>query len=239
MDKIVVSISGGMDSATLLGYAHHLFDRVHPVAFTYGSKHNPYEIESARQVAAFYGHENLDVVDLTGVFEHMQSNLLTSGGEIPEGHYEAETMSQTVVPGRNTIFISILLGIAQSVGAIGVGVGIHSGDHAIYPDCRPEYAGAMARVLKEASEDTVSLWAPFMHYDKHRILELGHRLDPEVPYNLTRTCYKAQPVSCGKCGSCQERLEAWQKLGRVDPIEYESRTILPFSQHRIQFKEES
>lgn len=225
--KIVVAVSGGMDSATLLGLALSKFDEVFPVSFTYGSKHNYYENQAARDVCKNYGFNDLTIIDLTEVAKHLNSNLLKSGGEIPEGHYEAETMTQTVVPGRNSIFISIMVGIAESRGYSHVGVGVHAGDHAIYPDCRAEYITAMDEAMYFASGKKVSIYAPFLRSNKADILKIGYGLHPQVPYFMTRTCYKDQPVSCGRCGSCQERLEAFKTIDRRDPIPYIEREILP------------
>ena len=134
-------------------------------------------------------------------------------------------MSQTVVPGRNLVFISIAMGIAWSRGAKYIYIGAHSGDHVIYPDCRPDFIVAMQEAVSYGSDRKVSLQCPFLYGDKFTILDEGFDLD--VPYHLTRTCYKDQAVSCGRCGACQERLIAFKKHGITDPIEYESREILP------------
>jgi 7-cyano-7-deazaguanine synthase len=161
------------------------------------------------------------LIDLYGIMLHFKSDLMLSGGEIPEGHYEAESMRRTVVPGRNSIFASILLGVAQSEGAEEIWLGIHAGDHFIYPDCRPEWVTPTRQVIRVASNDQIDLWTPFLQVDKSDILLKGFTLG--VPYQLTRTCYKDQAIACGRCGSCQERLAAFRKIGREDPIEYEFR----------------
>lgn len=220
----IVSLSGGMDSATVLADALESERGVQAVMFTYGSKHNPYENAAAIQLAR---HFQVDVhhFDLSAIMGQFSSNLLKGQGEIPEGHYEAASMSRTVVPGRNTIFASIMLGLAQTLEADEIWIGVHAGDHAIYPDCRPQWVHAMNNVIGIASEYKVSLYAPFISTNKMGIVRRGLKL--EVPYQLTRTCYKDQSVACGKCGSCQERLEAFHKAGVEDPIEYESRDLLP------------
>jgi 7-cyano-7-deazaguanine synthase len=219
----LVSLSGGMDSATVLGFAVAECRDVMAVSFEYGSKHNTYELDCASKLANHYGVD-WSVICIKDIIGNFNSNLLLTGGDIPEGHYEASSMSQTVVPGRNTIFFSILLGIAQSKGINSVYCGIHSGDHAIYPDCRPAYYRAMCEVYHQASEGNVKLRAPFLFSDKPGILKAGMGFG--VPYQLTRTCYKNQKISCGKCGSCQERLAAFLAIGVEDPIEYESRVIV-------------
>jgi 7-cyano-7-deazaguanine synthase len=217
--RIVLALSGGMDSSTLLAHliAHH--HDVFPVTFKYGSKHNPYENEAAQKVASFYGYGPLDVIDLTAVVNMFQSNLLEHGGEIPEGHYAEDSMKQTVVPARNTLFIAALAGYAESWDMDAVAVAVHSGDHHIYPDCRTEYIKAIDTTIYLASDKKVEVIAPFVHMDKTSIITLGSVL--MVPYHLTRTCYKDQPIACGKCGSCVERLEAFEANSIVDPVEYE------------------
>ncbi|MGE4486326.1 MAG: 7-cyano-7-deazaguanine synthase QueC [Synergistaceae bacterium] len=225
--KVVISLSGGMDSTTVVGLCHHLGHEIIPVMFSYGSKHNPYENEAAVKVAGYYGLREIHKIDLTEAMAGFKSNLLKSGGDIPEGHYESESMSATVVPGRNTIFLSMLMGYAESIGAEAVAIGVHAGDHHIYPDCRPEFIQAMMDVYKAATEGKVALLAPFLYDNKTSILEQGYSYEKPAPYALTRTCYKDQPVSCGKCGSCQERLEAYRNFGIDDPIQYETREALP------------
>jgi 7-cyano-7-deazaguanine synthase len=219
--KSVVSLSGGMDSGTALGWAKENYEEVLAVGFLYGSKHNPYEQECAQKLSEYFNVEFIRV-DLTPVGKFLQSNLLKTGGSIPEGHYESESMKQTVVPGRNIIFTSILAGIAESRGFNSVVLGIHSGDHTIYPDCRPEFFDAMNYAVMHSSEEKVFLKAPFLRGNKTSILEYGYYfLKKEFPYHLTRTCYKDQELACGKCGACQERLEAFKNIGRTDPIKYE------------------
>ena len=219
----IVSLSGGMDSATVLSYAMAQSNVVGAIGFTYGSKHNFYENAAAVDVCEKAGLA-YELIDLSNVATHLQSNLLKSGGDIPEGHYEEKSMEATVVPGRNIIFASILAGIAWTRGASEVYLGIHSGDHAIYADCRKNFLRSMGRAMMDGTDGRVGLRAPFIDLDKAKILQEGFRLG--TPYHLTRTCYKDQKVACGKCGACQERLEAWASLGKEDPIEYESREIL-------------
>jgi len=220
MEKVVLGLSGGMDSATLCAYYHNKGYEVIPVSFDYGSKHNSYERKAAEKIADFY---NLKIkeFDLPFIGQMFKSNLLKTGGEIPEGHYEDSNMSKTVVPGRNLIFISIMMGLAWSEGAEVVAVGVHGGDHAIYEDCRAGFIAAMNAAVIQGSGDRVRLEAPFQYLDKTGILEIGYSLTPTVPYGLTKTCYKEQELNCGKCGSCRERLEAFYNIGRSDPIEYE------------------
>lgn len=224
MKSAVVSLSGGMDSTTVLAYAIQNGYKCSAVGFTYGSKHNEYENAAAVAVAVHYGVP-FDLIDLSNVSQFLSSNLLKSGDAVPEGYYEAENMRKTVVPGRNSIFASVLLGIAESKNADAVFMGIHAGDHFIYPDCRPEWLIAMQDVYKAASVDKVALYAPYLRGTKVNIL--GYGFQHSVPYHLTRTCYKDQKIACGKCGSCQERLAAFRALGIGDPIDYETREEIP------------
>lgn len=224
--KIVIGLSGGMDSATLLGLLLAQGAEVHCCSFSYGSKHNHWEEQAAKSIIFYYSswfrvylyHYSFN---LSNVFTHFKSNLLLSGGEIPEGHYDNDTMKKTVVPGRNTIFSSIMMGLAESIEADYIGLGVHSGDHHIYPDCRKEYIKSLDTTLYLASDRKVQVITPLIDDDKASILFKGFKLDPPVPYHLTRTCYKDQLLACGKCGSCRERLEAFSKVGIKDPIQYE------------------
>jgi 7-cyano-7-deazaguanine synthase len=222
--KAIVSLSGGLDSTVVLANALNKNRVCEAVGFTYGSKHNSYENEAAKNVAKFY-NVPFKLFDLSGIMAGFNSNLLKSGGEVPEGHYEHLSMSQTVVPGRNLIFASILAGYAWSQKAQEVWLGIHAGDHFIYPDCRPDFYSAAACAVEKATAGSVILEAPYLYSDKSWIIVEGQKL--KVPFNLTRTCYKDQSVACGKCGSCRERLHSFQKVGIADPLEYEFRDPNP------------
>lgn len=228
MKKIVIGLSGGMDSATLLGLLLGQGYSVICCSFQYGSKHMVYESGAAQKIVDFYKEKGFDVslhtFDLSASFKGFDSALLKHGAEIPEGHYDSENMKATVVPGRNLIFSSLMAGLAESVGAESIALGVHSGDHHIYPDCRPEFVSALHQVVQASSDGKVGITTPLLHLDKTGILEIGYELQPNVPYHLTRTCYKDQPLSCGKCGSCSERLEAFENINKKDPIEYEGIT---------------
>jgi 7-cyano-7-deazaguanine synthase len=224
MVKAIVSLSGGMDSTTVLASALESRE-VLAVSFSYGSKHQMYENEASIKVAAHYNvpHKFIGLCDVMASFK---SNLLKTGGAIPEGHYEADNMKLTVVPARNIIFASILAGVAVSEDASEIWMGVHAGDHAIYPDCRPGFVMAMENAIRKGTgNDRFMLISPFLYGKKQDILAYG--LKNNVPYHLTRTCYKDQPVACGKCGSCQERLESFRLTGVEDPVEYESREVMP------------
>lgn len=225
MNKAVIGLSGGMDSATLLSILLEQGYEVHCVMFTYGSKHNKYENKAAMELYNYfkeYGYEVVShLIDITTIFQSFKSNLLESGGEIPEGHYESKNMKLTVVPGRNLIFASIMAGLAESIEADLIALGVHAGDHAIYPDCRKEFIDSLKTTLARSSDNKVSVYCPFININKIKILEIGINAHPKTPYELTRTCYKNQSLACGKCGSCRERLEAFKELKIKDPIKYE------------------
>lgn len=227
-ESVVMGLSGGMDSATLLGFLINMeFDEIHCCSFYYGSTHNKYELQAADKIVAYYRehvpeieiqHQKMDISSITTNF----TSALLSGCNIsiPEGYYCDANMRQTVVPGRNTIFAAIMMGLAESMEIPYIALGIHSGDHHIYPDCRPEYVKALDTLVYLASDRRVEVLTPFVHDTKSTILKLGDAIG--VPYHLTRTCYKNQPLSCGVCGACNERLEAFAQLGKEDPIPYES-----------------
>ena len=220
---VVMGLSGGMDSSTLLSWFLDQGYEVHCCIFSYGSKHNQYENRAAYTVAEYYqelGHPvHLYRFELDSIMGKFKSNLLLTGEAIPEGHQNDESMRKTVVPGRNLIFASIMSGLAESVGAATVGLGVHAGDHFIYPDCRPEFITHLNSAVLRSSGWKVSVVAPFTSIEKNGILAMGFELS--TPYELTRTCYKDQEIACGKCGSCRERLEAFEIVGVKDPIPYE------------------
>lgn len=213
----VVLLSGGMDSATLLGEAVQRFNNVRTLTFNYNQRHKR-EIQSAIALASHYKVPN-KVVDISVMNELLQGSSLTSPSvAVPKGHYEEKSMQATVVPGRNTILLSMAAGHAASLGYSHISFAAHAGDHAIYPDCRPEYVDAMNRVFSMFDYVPVQIWAPFLDGTKIDILRIG--LELGIPYQLTWTCYEGEQLACGKCGSCIERIEAFVKNKAVDPIPY-------------------
>jgi len=221
--KTVLALSGGLDSSTLLFFLLNHGYEVHTCTFYYGSKHGVYENRAAESIIDYYINKGFNIIphtiDLQAAFISIESNLMKSGGAIPSGHYESTSMKKTVVPGRNLIFASIMAGIAESVGANFITLGSHAGDHFIYPDCRPEFNIALKEVIEESTDRKVSVQIPFQNWTKKDIIEYG--IHNKVPYELTRTCYKDQQNSCGQCGSCVERKEAFELLNLIDPITYE------------------
>jgi 7-cyano-7-deazaguanine synthase len=216
-DKVVVIYSGGMDSFTLLHQVINEGKRVYALSFNYGQKHSK-ELHYAQKVSDELGIPH-KIVDITAINQLLLGSSLTDDIEIPEGHYEEESMKSTVVPNRNMIMLSLAVGYAVSIGATAVYFGAHGGDHAIYPDCRPEFVEKMDAVSKIANYEPVEILAPFLNSDKIDILKAGLALG--LDYGKSWTCYNGRERACGKCGSCRERLEAFEKNGQKDPLRYE------------------
>jgi 7-cyano-7-deazaguanine synthase len=180
--KALVVLSGGMDSAVALAYAKDSNLDIHAVHFQYGSKHNQRELLAAEALARHYGIP-LTVVPLPFINELFKSDLLKSGGEVPEGHYEDLSMKRTVVPFRNGIMLSIAAGLAESIGASTVMLGNHAGDHAIYPDCRSDFVNAMRAAIDTGTYTQVFLATPFLTMSKADIADRGHTLRAVPPGN--------------------------------------------------------
>jgi 7-cyano-7-deazaguanine synthase len=222
--KALVLLSGGMDSVTALYWAAREHEVVGTVSFDYGSKHNAKEIPMADWHAARLGVLH-DTIMLDFVNRLFASDLLQSGGEIPDGHYAAENMKKTVVPFRNGIMLSIACGLAESRGAEGLVIAAHGGDHAIYPDCREPFMQAMADAMTHGTYAGIRLLRPFIDCDKTEIARRGAALG--VDYGHTWSCYKGGEIHCGKCGTCVERREAFINASVPDPTVYESTDPLP------------
>jgi 7-cyano-7-deazaguanine synthase len=216
MTAALVVLSGGMDSVTALAWAANNYDTVHALTANYGQRHAR-ELEAARWQADRWASRH-DLVDLTSVGALLEGSALTDDVDVPFGHYAEETMKATVVPNRNAILANVAAGIAIGRGFDSIVLGIHSGDHTIYPDCRPEFVEALQHTLDVGNWSTVTVEAPFLLTDKLGILEVGFELG--VDYGQTWTCYVGGDPSCGRCGSCQERLEAFELLGTPDPLVY-------------------
>ncbi|PTY05236.1 7-cyano-7-deazaguanine synthase QueC [Opitutaceae bacterium EW11] len=222
--KVVVLCSGGMDSVTALHWAARNHAVQAAISFDYGSKHNHRELPFAAEQASRLGVRH-EVVPLRFMDQLFASALLSSGGEIPEGHYAAENMKQTVVPFRNAILLSVATGFAESIGAEGLVIAAHGGDHAIYPDCREEFMRAMGETMRLGTYAGIQLLRPFISLSKGQIAAEGARLG--VDFSKTWSCYKGGVVHCGKCGTCVERREAFIEAGIPDPTVYESTPPLP------------
>lgn len=222
--KVIVLLSGGMDSVTALYEARTQYDVVAAVSFHYGSKHNdreiPFAVYHADVLCVLHRVIRLDFVG-----ELFQSDLLKSGGDIPKGHYEEQSMKKTVVPFRNGIMLSVAAGFAESVEANGLVIAAHAGDHAIYPDCREDFMKAMGDAMRLGTYAAVTLIRPFISMTKAAIAARGHELG--VDYAQTWSCYVGGEIHCGECGTCVERREAFILAGLPDPTTYLSTAPLP------------
>ena len=212
--KALLIYSGGLDSTTLL-YEYKDSSAL-AVTFDYGSKHNAREISYAEENCKRLGIKHM-VIPLGFIGQYFKSDLLLSGGAIPEGSYAEENMKSTVVPFRNGIMLAVAAGLAESYGLDTVLLANHSGDHAIYPDCRPEFVEAMDAAVKAGTYEGIRVVSPYCDITKRDIALRGRAIG--LDYSLTYSCYKGGEKHCGKCGTCTERKEA---LEGFDPTEYEA-----------------
>lgn len=215
-EKVVLLLSGGMDSTTLLYDLLNEGKEVHCISFNYGQKHS-IELECAQKTCNKLGVTH-KIVELDCLGDLAPSALTRSSQEIPLGDYREENMKQTVVPNRNMVLLSLCASYCIGLGIGKLYYGAHAGDHAIYPDCRPTFVRKMQSVLKICDWKPVDLIVPYLKLKKQNILSRGLKLN--VDYSLTRTCYQSSELACGKCGSCSERLEAFAYNKEVDPIKY-------------------
>lgn len=222
--KTVVLLSGGMDSVTAFYEVKREHEVVAALSFDYGSKHNACEIPFAKLHAGRAGIPHR-VIDLGFMNECFQSDLLKSGGEIPDGHYAEENMKRTVVPFRNGIMLAIACGFAESAEAEALAIAAHSGDHAIYPDCREPFMQGMAAAMEAGTYARIRLMRPFIAMDKTAIARRGVELG--IDFAETWSCYKGGDIHCGTCGTCVERREAFLLAGLADPTSYLATPDIP------------
>ena len=253
MKKAVLSLSGGMDSSSLLLHLLANGYQVTALGFDYGQKHKV-ELERATSLVAYLQEKNLPVVHqiikLDGLSHLLNSALVAGGKDVPEGHYEQDNMKETVVPNRNKIFASLIQAVALSWATRGekqpveIAMGIHAGDHAIYPDCRQEFRDIDFEAFKAGNweAERVSHYTPYLHTDKFGILQDGElacqklRLKFDEVYKRTNTSYKPIFIKHGwsdfdgtwysdyESAASVERIEAFLKLNRPDPVAYADET---------------
>lgn len=210
--------SGGMDSTVMLSsMLEDGIDVKGALSIDYGQKHRK-EIDAAVEVCAELGieHRIADLRGISALFGH--SGLTDSETEVPEGHYEEDSMKQTVVPNRNMILISVATAWAITKEAEAIAYAAHSGDHAIYPDCRVEFADALDEAIRLCDWSSVWLYRPFVNMSKQLIVTEGARMGS--PLGKTWSCYKGGALHCGKCGTCIERREAFHLAEVDDPTVY-------------------
>jgi 7-cyano-7-deazaguanine synthase len=262
MKKAVLSLSGGMDSSSLLLHLLANGYEVTALGFDYGQKHKV-ELERATSLVQYindgydseaenipYQKVNFQIIKLDGLSKLLNSALVTGGADVPEGHYEQDNMKETVVPNRNKIFASLIQAVALSEATRGgkhqveIAMGIHAGDHAIYPDCRQEFRDADMEAFKIGNWDSelVTVTTPYLEFNKFTILEDGQKscdilgLDFNEVYKRTNTSYKPILINMDggmgydewfsdyKSAASVERIEAFIKLGRPDPVAYADET---------------
>lgn len=253
--QAVLSLSGGMDSSTLLLHLLANDYDVTALSFDYGQKHRV-ELERAQSLVAYvnerncgcggkpiYGNVKHQIIKLDGLVQLLNSALVEGGQDVPEGHYEQANMKETVVPNRNKIFASLIQAVALSIATkpiaddctvgqeVVIAMGIHAGDHAIYPDCRQEFRDIDFEAFKQGNWDShlVSHYTPYLEVNKFDILKDGElacqklSLNFDEVYKKTNTSYKPFPSgnSDYKSAASVERIEAFIRLGRPDPVQYE------------------
>ena len=247
--QAVLSLSGGMDSSTLLLHLLAEGYQVTALGFDYGQKHKV-ELERAKSLVKYINDVMFEskrdnfvkhqIIKLDGLSSLLNSALVEGGKDVPEGHYEQDNMKETVVPNRNKIFSSLIQAVALSIATTGdkkevkIALGIHAGDHAIYPDCRQEFRDADMEAFKLGNWDSelVSFYTPYLDTDKFGILQDGLAacnklgLNFDEVYKRTNTSYKPIKLSKDiwlsdyKSAASVERVEAFIKLGRPDPVQY-------------------
>jgi 7-cyano-7-deazaguanine synthase len=220
MKNILVVLSGGMDSTTLLYEAIALVGKtnVRAISFDYGQRHRR-ELDCAASSCDRL-HIEHDLVDVSNLAALLDRSALTGDFAVPEGHYAEESMKATVVPNRNMILLALAAGKAINEGCDTIAYAAHAGDHAIYPDCRTEFADALSEALSLCHyEPGIVLWRPFVEKRKEDLVLLGEKLG--VDWSLTWSCYKGGSKHCGKCGTCTERIEAFGIAGVEDGVIFE------------------
>ena len=219
--KAVVLFSGGLDSTTVLVYALKQGYDVYPLTFSYGQRH-AIEIKQSERTLEKYGlmkRQTIFSIDLT---PFVNCSLINKNLEVPE--FAENRIPSTYVPSRNIIFLSIASGMAETLGAEKIFIGVNSVDYSGYPDCRPEFIDAFNKTItvgtKQGVESGIKVEAPILNMSKKEIVELGMSLG--VDYSLTHSCYNPTPdgLSCGICDSCRLRLEGFRQAGFEDPLKY-------------------
>lgn len=216
--KTIVICSGGLDSVSLAHMVAEENQLTRLVSFDYGQRHRK-ELDYAAAAAERLGVPH-DIIDMRGIGAALSGSALTDDIDVPDGHYEEETMKVTVVPNRNAIMLTIAYGIAAANGDDAVATAVHGGDHFIYPDCRPAFTEAFDAMQRAALDGyaEVRLYTPFVHRSKADTVTAGAKHN--TPFADTWSCYKGGEKHCGRCGTCVERREAFHLAGVDDPTDY-------------------
>lgn len=217
--KTLVVCSGGLDSVTLAYQVAEQHSLIGLISFDYGQRHAK-ELSFAERTAKALNVPH-DILDIAKIGAQLSGSALTDDVDVPDGHYAESSMKTTVVPNRNAIMLSIAYGIASARNADAVATAVHGGDHYIYPDCRPAFIQSFETMQNNALEglSNITLYTPFLEKTKADIAAEGARLN--VPFADTWSCYKGGALHCGRCGTCVERIEAFDIAGVTDPTTYE------------------
>ena len=220
--RAVIVFSGGLDSTTLVYDLHAAGSELVLITFDYGQRHHK-EADFAQRTADKL-QLPLHRVDLRSVISLLAGSALTDGSiDVPDGHYTDASMKITVVPNRNALMLDVAVAAAVSGKCDAVAFGAHSGDHAIYPDCRPQFVEAFTVSARTANQGFIdegfTVLAPYLGWTKAEIVHRGVEL--AIPYEDTWSCYRGGQLHCGRCGTCVERREAFTRAGVADPTAYE------------------
>jgi 7-cyano-7-deazaguanine synthase len=223
MDKCVLLLSGGLDSATIAGYVKDRY-AVHAISFLYGQKHG-LEIDNSRKIVAANKIKEHIVINLDPEVFKTSSLSKFSEIDVPKDSQNFNDIPTTYVPARNTIFLSYALAFSEAIGAQDIFIGVNALDFSGYPDCRPDFIDSFQKTANLATKigrdgNFIKIHSPLLFLRKSEIIKFGLSLD--VDYSLTHSCYDPieQTIACGLCDSCRIRLDAFREVGIKDPIRY-------------------
>ncbi len=218
--KTVVLLSGGLDSSTVLSIAVNEGYEPYALSFRYGQRHK-IELDAAKRIAKSFNTKEHIIVDIN--LRQFGGSALTDNIDVPKDRSEDQMgigIPITYVPARNTIFLSYALAWAEVLDCRHIHIGVNILDYSGYPDCRPEFVEKMNAVCAIANYEAIEIVTPYLKVSKTAILTDGLRMG--LDYNKSWTCYNGRELACGKCGACQERLEAFRDNNATDPLQYES-----------------
>jgi len=219
MTGSLVLLSGGMDSTVALAREVHHGRAKFALSVDYGQRHRK-ELEAAVRIAGYYSDTvEHEVLDMTGWGRLLKGSALTDPNvPVPHGHYAAPSMTITIVPNRNATLLMAAAGVAMAADCDEVVIGVHAGDHPVYPDCRPEFIQTINTAVSLATDQAVGIRAPFISKTKTDIAYESTLY--QAPLHMSWSCYEGGERHCGRCGTCQERIEAFLEAGLTDPTLY-------------------